>query len=681
MNINFNNFLKKKIDPTRNFILGIESFYEEKMNTKKKYIRQLLREIETGEYLQRQKIENRYYQNLLRKSNKIKQKINKNKNKHQIDNETYNRLFENYNTVLNNINQRDEEINEKTKEIFGRLTQELDSPYLFDSYGLTLDQEKRFYVIKSIKKLHNFIMQLQKNIQNPMNESTKKHIRFLYRKSAEKEYGGPLPTPAETETNAIKFSNVKKLYLDPMRNLSYPVFLNLKKKHLYNDDIPYTTIELFPLKNTPQIVLQNIQQGLERISDPSILKSRLGLDKLKFSEGRIRADGTTLSIINKYLFFWVNELLYPIQIDIRDTNQRDLYLAYNEFVLQNIQFYLLYIEDKSHLKIKPNEEYIAGSWGAPFRIGTDVYKIEHLRHINISTGAKVKRKLYEKANYQMSIIFLGYMIQHYCHSFFPRYIPKPYNISFDMILDTGETHMNVASKYNDIRYYNSCDLGKFLLKKCIYKREDFTHLFFRILKQIAKILMEMQEKIGFIPHDFHTGNIIINYNYSISNTSETNEPQNHLSIHFEIKIIDVTLSSITLYNLDNKISLLKYTNWRKYRNPNILNPLVSNYYKNYDILFLIVGIVLALFIIDFETYRYINIIEFSNIQQKIALIYNFNTNYVDLFKNKYNTNINWGNCRNIIQDKNIFLEILGSHVRTDFFTPSNIYDYLEQNSI
>lgn len=404
---------------------------------------------------------------------------------------------------------------------------------------------------------------------------------------------------------------------------------------------------------------------------------RFGINKLEFDTVQLQEDNITLEDCQNKILYWINELLLPIKYDLSDSNLNDVYITYNDFVLLNLQFYLLYLKQGIHSRENANEKYKKGGWGLPFRIGNHVFKQEHIRYSihNLYT----KRKIYGKYNYQISTYFIGYIIQHYINYEFESYVPKPYTISYNLNKNIFETNMNRANK-NKINYI-SCTLGTFFQKECIYKRSDFTTLFFKILKKLSFMLKEMNNKIGFIHYDTHCSNIIINYQYSNNSILENNNQQRNIPIiHFDLKIIDLTFSYILVKNKNNDICSLKYVNYQIYRDPKILNPLISSLYKNYDIMYFIITTLFYTLIVKNinNNFVYTNIGEYDEVINKIIDIYNFNKDCIINYKNIF-LNPKFHNAYNIVADKKYFEQILGENVNKLYFIPYNLYNYLSKN--
>ncbi len=674
----YNILTKRKNDPTREFILDMDYLYKQRIIEKKRYIREELRKlgIQNGNLESIERIREEKERRLNRLKNQIQRIKNSSRRKESMENE--NRNENKRERLLNDENQVSNEIAKITEAL--QIAPELKNPFLFEGHGLTLDQYRRMNIIKGIYKYRDFLEQLIDFYPLSGNLERKRQIREAFKGRVENRRGRPLPTTEETK-NPEKMNELRREFINPLRNEEYASFLDLKKHHLKYNDREYTTIELFPTTTNKNTTLRRLQENIHQIHNEEEFITRLGIHKIQWNERAIFEDGINEELIKRYFIYWIKELLLPIQIPLNDQKATDLYLTYNDYVLLNLQFYLLYILNETHRKKANSEEYKRGSWGAPFRINDHVYKHEHLRHRELEEFSK--RKLYPYYNYQMSVYFIGYMNQHYCYSYFPRYIPTPNKITFDLKRDLSETNMNVASKYNNGTIYtHSCNLGEFFKKQCIYKRRDFTSLFFQILKQISKILMEMQEKIGFVHYDFHSGNIIINYKYSNESTNENNSPKNDVIIEFEIKIIDFTFSSIYIQTENHIINMLKYVNWRSYRNPNYVNLLHNNFLKVFDLLIFIFGVIFNTLIIDNidSESLYINNPHYQDILIKIGEIFNFNDNYQIIFKDKFKK-ATWYNVFSITSNKQIFQDVLGTNINLQYFIPSELHRYLESNSI
>jgi hypothetical protein len=672
--MNFYNILTiEKRDPSREFVSYIFRLYNQRIIDKKQYIRQELEKLG----IQDESI-NRVEQKIKQKElihSRLKQRINrlKTKNYINIENEEENKRE----NMLIEENQLGLQINQMRESI--QLILELKTPFLFEDYGLTLNQFRRMNIIKGLKKYQRLLSQLIDFYPQAGNLNRKMRIREAFKGRIEEQRGRPLPTPEQIRNNQKMINQLRREYLNPLRDQEYGAFLDLKRGHLKYEEREYTTIQLFSLMNTKNSVLSDLRRNIYKIENEEEFIQRLGIHQLRFNKRAIAYDGSTIELIQRYFIYWIKELLLPIQINLQNQQDMDLYLTYNDYVLLNLQFYLLYIVNETHIKNGNSEEYKRGSWGAPFRINNHVYKHEHLRHRELNTFSK--RKLYPYYNYQMTVYFIGYMVQHYCYSHFPRYIPKPNKITFDLDRNISETNMNVASKYNNGRVYTyTCNLGEFFEKPCIYKRRDFTSLFFKILKEISKMLMDMQEKIGFVHYDFHSGNIIINYRYSNELTNENNNPKNDVTIDFELKIIDLLFSSVLIQNKNQKIYMLKYTNFQIYRNPNILNPLYHNFNKVYDLLYYLFSILFHVFLIKKKENTYYNFRRYETIFQKIKEIYNFKEDYLILYKNKFEK-ISVKTAFIMLSDVNIFREILGTNVNLQYFIPSELYQYFISNPI
>lgn len=675
LNSDYYSFLSQKrdsISSSMDFMDDMQNIYHEKKKEKKEFIHRKLKNIQNKSLTQNKINKNPRIILLLNRREKLESLQDNNeipinnrklikKNMLNIENE----LFEQINIIHN-------QINEETR----LLHEELTSNQLFHSLGLTLAQTYRYNLINGINKYYDYLVQITQYYENPNSPNVKDGKIQRIKENVERRTGR-LPSQNEIRTSKNALNNVRQRFINPLQNQDYPLFLNLKKKHLQHEQKECTTVELFPLnRNTNKTsIYRNLLTTLENITlnNPEMVE-RLGINKLKFDLNEVKKDGLNIELVKNSILYWVNELLLPIQYDLSNSNLNDTYLTYNDFVLLNLQFFLLYLKQEIHSKNKANEIYSKGGWSLPFRIGDHVYKPEHIRYS--FHNKYTHRKIYPKYNYQISSYFIGYMIQHYVFSFFPTYVPQTYNISYNLNKNIFETNMNRANinKPN----YVSCTLGTFFQKPCIYKREDFTILFFRILKQLSFILDEMNHKIGFIHYDTHCSNLIINYKYSNNSISENNYPNNDIHIiDFDLKIIDLTFSYLLIKNIHDQICSFKYANWQIYRDPNILNPLFSSFYKHYDIMyFIITTLFYSLITIKNNNHiQYVNILEYNEIINILKSIYRFNDNclekYINIFKQP-----TFHNTYNIVADKNYFLQILGENVNKQYFIASNLYQYL-----
>ncbi len=628
MNNSFQNFLLKKLtvnDPSINIILNVEKLYNEKIRLKQLYLQ--------------------------KKINDLK-KIRKNNFK------TKQQKYGFYGPLMNN----------NLNNNIDTLKTELKSFSLFENHGLTLEEEKRYYIIRAIKKHYNLLQQLL-DFNNSI--TTEKKIEEIkkFEKRINNKLNIKLPSKEErlilnsnlNQPNILankkeKFAYYKRMFLDKLRNRKFPYFLDLKRGHLKYDIKRYTIFDLFPISQNKNIINRDLITNINPLSiNNENIFYKFGIDKIVFDIKQIENDNINYTEFINSLLYWTKEIFLPIKLNLNSSMENDLYLAYNDIVLFYIQFFLLYIKNEIHNKKTSNENYEPGAWGAPFRIGNKVYKHEEIRYKNS------RRMLYPHYNYQISVYFIGYIIQKYCHDIFKNYIPNVHKITFNLNKNRFETEMNVVKKNNlNNKNYKSCNLEKFFRKPCIYKREDFLDLFVEILKRIAIMLYDMQNKIGFVHRDFHPGNIIIIYNYEDNSINENNYPKNK-NIYFEIKFIDLLFSSFLIKDDSNKLLLFKYSNWQIYRHPEMINPLISDFWKSYDLLFFIMRLLLFTFLIRNNKYiKNINNIflnqNYDKIRRFIINKFKFKEDCLEKYMEKFPEALN-KNIYNLFRDKELFTEI------------------------
>ncbi len=626
MNNNFRNFLFKKLtvnDPSINIILNVERLYNEKIKQKKNHLNLKIRST----------------QNVRR---------------------------------LNQFNTE--------KKSFS----------IFEGFGLTFEEEKRFYIIQAIKKYYNLFQQLLDFYnQESTYENRMRQVNIFKSKinqELRRKRKNPLPRPEEWRqvegNNEVtkqlknkKFAYHKFEFLNKLRNQDYPLFLNLKRGHLEYNVKKYSLFDLFPrIENKNRINLE-LKENIDFLSNNHDIFIKFGINKLVFDEEQLEKDNLTKETIIENLIYWIKEVFIPLKLNMDNYKDQELYLSYNDIVLFNIQFCLLYLKNEVHSR-EGSIEMTRGAWGAPFSIGEHVFKHEHLRHNESSNFSK--RRLYPKYNYQMSVYFIGYIIQNYSNYYFENIVPRTYKITYNLNKNIAETNMNKAN-INKAGYL-SCNLNQFLRKPSIYKRTDLLDLFKRILKKICIILIPMQKNLGFVHRDFHPGNIIIIYKYinhngNNINISENNIPKNDLQIDFDLKLIDFTFSSILIKDENEKINLFKYTNWQVYRLPYLLNPYETNFWKCYDLIFFILRIIFNTTLILNNKYNHNLYNQFNLLISYIIELFNFQTDFNIKFKEIF-TDARRVNIYSLLQNKELFIDILGHHVNLNFFDPSILINEL-----
>ncbi len=698
-NTRFRNFLFNKLkvnDPSINIILNIEKLYNQKIKQKKDFINKRLRLIDSPDY--KRNILSKKQRSHKSALNRLNTSIRENTNYlANVQNETektaiiynINRKEREKKNILKTLHEQQKIINEQMREEKNILYQQLKSVSLYYNFGLTFEEEKRYYIIQAINKYYNLLQQLLDFNNTQTTEQKIKQIKNFERNINSKS-NIKLPTKEERKiltsnynhpdilaNKKRKFAYYKSKFLDKLRNQKYPLFLDLKRGHLKYNIKKYTIFDLFPISQNKNNINQNLKNNIEKINDNNDIFIKFGINKLVFDKKQLENDNIEENNLIKTLIFWIKQIFLPIKINLNEQIDTDIYLTYNDIVLFNIQFCLLYLKNDIHSR-EGSEEMTRGAWGAPFSKGEHVFKHEHLRHyesLNFS-----QRRLYPYYNYQMAVYFIGYIIQNYCNYYFESIIPRTYKITYNLLKNIAETNMNRANinKPN----YISCNLNQFFRKPCIYKRDDLLDLFKNILKRICEILIPMQEKIGFVHRDFHPGNIVIIYKYKskINGSNiiikENNNVKNDLIIDFDLKIIDFTFSSILINNEKEEVCLFKYTNWQVYRLPYLLDPLESNLYKCYDLIFFILRILFNTFLIHNDHYNldlynhYHNIIEY--LVSIFAIKPEFNNVFMQTFRDARRVNI-----YTLLQNKELFINILGNEMNLNLFNPTNLIESID----
>ncbi len=474
----------------------------------------------------------------------------------------------------------------------------------------------------------------------------------------------------ENKINQIKNKNgrnlTQKQFSNFLRKKYYGLFFYLfKKHHKFNEDS--YTFPLLNINNSNKILIYNeIESKLLNLTFEETM-IRLGLNKINF-------EGNRDDFLKNKVKIWLNQLFLPIKHKFNESDY-----PRNDYIMENLAFYLLY--NKNKITQRNNSlnrtNYLRGAWGIPFSRENIFYKIEDLRYQQRSDFRK--RFTYYKKNYQNSIYFIGFMIQNYMYTEFPKYFCNPHNIFFNYNEFLSETQMNLASvNFNKIN--NSevlfCTIDEFLKKTEIFNRIDYIDLFFKIIFELSSGLYQMQDKCGFVHNDLHTKNIVISYQYENNNSNILLK-----NIKFELKIIDVTFSTIMIKNSNNQICLLKYYNIKPYRLPDLVNPLKSSIWNKLDLRMFILSILFFTFLMkynkDENKFYYLNeeeIEPYLGIINKIIEIFNFNQNCIDLFKDIFKEPTYY-HIFKIFSKKEIYESVLGYNINDNLFIPYNLFLY------
>ncbi len=441
------------------------------------------------------------------------------------------------------------------------------------------------YEIKKKEGLINFIKEIELEI-----EIIQKQIKQLEINN-EEIYKLFIKKKEEFTEIIIKlFDKISKKHKPKNLKSSVNNFLhyfNLKKHFLQNIS---SNITIINNKNS----LSNVIINPELINKNISLKEAFGLGS------RTKLSMYTEDEKNK-IFESVLKILIPVNNDI--DFESFLNNNNNSKFKKNIIFYLNYDIDMLKLtllllkefKIKepPYKWFGKGAWGRIFRHETDenkVMKFEHLRFNpkpnfrSYENGNEYQeRRSYYVSSYIPVTIFYGYLIQNYLlyinKILKPEkiYIPDAYDVYYNVTKNMGRLNINFAfpsknyiGNQSNKKIYVK-DIYGFLFHKLNHTKPNFVNNFFLVLKEICEALKLFQESSSFVHFDFHLHNTLIRYYYN-----------NEDKLHFEIKIIDVNFSSIVIKK-DSDYYLLKYTNLRKYRNPDITNPKKSNRWNMIDL--------------------------------------------------------------------------------------------------
>ena len=299
-----------------------------------------------------------------------------------------------------------------------------------------------------------------------------------------------------------------------------------------------------------------------------------------------------------------------------------------------------------------------GKYGVVYKKNDKAFKLEKLQYRGVTSA----KKTYLHNNYNAAVIFISFLIQAYVFNINKKYIIKPINIYFGY----NEEYEDIISIF-EMEFNNSETLQDFIIKNC--NRKNFIKDFFNILKKLCEILIIYQDECGFIHRDFHTENILIQYNY--------NKEDDKLE-SFEIKIIDLA-NSIIVLSINNKPCIFQYYNIRQKFNIDYVNPYNSTMWQCIDLMFLISKLLM---------YFHTNLDIYQNIINIIVNIFNFDKNYYDNFytqMKKYEKESNMNIVKFIsyfiLTNKDLKNDIFGINANYNLFNPRLLLDNLIKNSI
>ncbi len=543
--------------------------------------------------------------------------------------------------------------------------------------GLTRVEKEKFNLIKWIKKMNNYLEDLYEH----KNRTENNRKRLLKSRTAAISQLRYLNKDIDPEN--YNLSTQRLLFSKPIQEENHNLFMMLKRKHIKTNNPQYSINFSRPIINQ-----NNLLRSINPFYNGNFNESfeRLGIQNLGFSIQNLQK-----------IKIYLNNILLPLNEKI--TNMTYVFLD---------KMYLLvsYLLVDLNISIDNNlNEYIyigKGRWGITYCKNDKLMKFEHLRHSEKKPF--VSRFYYSQQNYSSFMYFISFINQHFLSTFhfidieeenkIKYYIPNVYDVKFNYNENITKTTMNFANlnkRCNKNRIEGSTfktkNLDSFLIDDENYKKPTFFLNFFKILKELCKCLVFYQDICSFVHNDLHGGNIVINYKYD----------ENDIII-FELKLIDFLISSIIVKNSENKLSILKFTNMKPYRNPNIVNPLKTTYWNKIDLTYFIILLFYQTFNLERDSIDYFDINKQNNeifnrkekelrimikkIFKILGIIYNFDENYNIKYKELSQLNRKHGKYYMLlVHSQSERQKVLGDNVRYELFDPRNLLLLLNERII
>ncbi len=543
--------------------------------------------------------------------------------------------------------------------------------------ALTKTEKEKFNLIKWIKKMNDYLEDLYEHSNRTQNN----RIRLLNTRTkaiTQLKHLNESLSPSNYNLAAQRL-----LFSKPIQEENHDLFMVLKRLHLKTNNPQYNINFSRPILNRNRII-----ENLNSLYDGNFNQSfeKLGVNKLRFSP-------LNLEKIKIYL----NKILLPLNEKI--TNMTYVFLDKMYLI---ISYHLVDLNININNNINQYKYIGRGRWGITYCKNNKLMKFEHLRHYEKEPF--VSRFYYGQQNYSSFMYFISFINQHFLSTFnfvdreeenkVKSYIINVYDVKFNYNENITKTTMNFANlnkrcSKNRIEgsTFKTKNLDSFLIDPENYKKPKFFLNFFKILKELCKCLVFYQDICSFVHNDLSGGNIIINYKYDEND-----------NIIFELKLIDFLFSSIIIKNNEDKLSILKYTNMKPYRNPNIVNPLKTTFWNKIDLIYFIILLLYQSFNLERDSIDYFDINKSNNeifnrhekelrtiikkIFKILMIIYNFDENYNIKYKELSEHNRKHGKYYMLlVHSQSERDKIFGENVRYELFDPRILLSILNEKII
>ncbi len=471
----------------------------------------------------------------------------------------------------------------------------------------------------------------------------------------------------------------KREFSKIMKNMeedNFELSLRFKKSHLKTEKCKFAIQERTPSEKS---------KFLHQLEDKPIIPwetilNMIGIDSLSFLNGQTEHKRAIIELLNLYLM--------PIteQFD-------DIFRLKREYYLMCISFVLFDFNIKN-VNYLPEEEGTPG-FTATTRINENsIYKLENFRFEN-----------YPVRSYMSSVYLFSFFIQKYLYNLNHNYVPNVENIFYHFTqkeIKKSITKMNLARRNNN-RYQYSINLQQFLIKPIekngntyFFEIVNFEQFMIKILKKICEILIFYQDSCFFVHRDFHTGNILINFNI--------NHNDNNFDLeNFKVKIIDFTYSSMIIKNKNGIESEFMNSSYNNLYDIKLSNPYLNKEWNCYDLKYFFLSLLFARLYEGkqekLEENYYINKIfnslgkeqKLKNVISIILFLLDIDKNYLAryiLFKsNYYKNNKNYKKkCinrisqvfRELLYNNKLLNEIMGNKCKTINFNPRFILSKINE---
>jgi hypothetical protein len=526
----------------------------------------------------------------------------------------------------------------------------------------------------------------------------------------------PEGSMTKEEYNAMNLETQRPI-TEEIKFNDYNLFLHVKKTYLKTDECKYEFVETTPEEKQAFIQQINRRSRSRNVENQNnsekipyeVISSRdlLGIRKLSFLQSLKNKMGNNIINIeiSSTLYDLVNLYLTPVT-----QKMNDIRYTYNDYILMCIT-YLLFQNDRL-IELTGKK----GQSGFMSITTTNLNKMKLSKYEDLRFSRKTKEgsaipqyRGYPAQSYMPAMFLLGYMIQHYLYHLNPNYVPNIHDLQFDFG-STGEnpelksmTYMNLASQRNPngrLRYRYSGDLSQILILGIepiisnssgagaggqslnstifLYENPNYIPFLLKILIKLCDILIEYQHKCYFVHRDLHTKNIMVNFNLLANGYINIDD--------FEVKLIDLTLSSIVIQNEIGELSILGYTNRRPIHNLDICNPYVNNDWKLVDLRYFFITLITSRL---YNNERDNSFVE-QNIQVKNFLYiilsifeipfdcFNRHLEYLDnkSIKKCYNE---WSiDFRNLLIDQNAIKYVFGERYNQNYYDPSILKNKIQE---